>query len=889
MVHYISLSLSLVHTETKNKQALQGQLDNMILDVKKKFSVHSQRVKCIDLHPTEPWMVVSLINGSVYVYNYVTNSDVKQISITSGKPIRSVKFIARKQWIVTACDDSKVRVYNYNTMENIKTWKAHGDYIRAIAVHPTLPYILTASDDHTIRLWDWENNWKSIRRFIGHESYVMSVTFNPIASNAFATASLDRTVRVWSLTCHRPHFTLRGHKCRLNVVAYYQSKDKPYLLSGADDNNIRLWDYQSKKCVMVLRGHSSSVTTIVAHDRLPFIISGSEDGEFRLWDQQTFNCVKVCDYNRGRIWSIGMKKDSTIIAVGYDMGSMIFKLSKETPVITMDHNGNVIWCGNNDTVFSARVSKSVKTTSDGLPVVLINERELSVSDITPQKIEYNSNGGFVSVSDRDQYIVYTSRGWRSRSFGQASGFAWSTEIQRYATQKGSKRILLYYGFKEEKMFKCDFEIKQLFSGALLGVKGDRFIQFYDWIYGKLICHINIDVKQVVWSSNGSQVSISSSKSAFILDYNSGRVCSVVENEAKISSDGISKAFTMRHEISERFKTGVWVDKCFIYTTSHSLNYCIGTHIETIVRLSDKAYILGYIPRYNRVFLSDRHSRVVAYKLNLALINYQTAVLENDFNKAEGNLKFMSEQEMNRTARFLDSNGYLCEALRISRDTEHRFDMAIRLGHRDIAYKEAIVINLPSKWKQLTDLALISGDFGMAIESMWKCKDYSSLLLVYTSRGDQSGLSRLGKVTLHQDIFNIAFSCFYTIGSHSECVDVLVRSGRYSLACMFSRVYIPSRLTALIDLWRSSTRHSRDALLLKQISDPIRHSELFPDYKESLRFCLSNNSRLNSSIASTEYYNDPTIIKCQNEYLIDSFNRIKSNQLSDKSNQQQQQQ
>eukprot|EP00968_Pinguiococcus_pyrenoidosus_P013803 scaffold1247_cov251-Pinguiococcus_pyrenoidosus.AAC.39 len=45
-------------------------------------------------------------------------------------------------------------------MEKIKAWeRAHDDYIRFIEVHPTLPYVLTSSDDLTIKLWDWERNW----------------------------------------------------------------------------------------------------------------------------------------------------------------------------------------------------------------------------------------------------------------------------------------------------------------------------------------------------------------------------------------------------------------------------------------------------------------------------------------------------------------------------------------------------------------------------------------------------------------------------------------------------------------------------------------------------------------------------------------------------------
>ena len=63
---------------------------------------------------------------------------------------------------------SQIRVHNYNTSEKIASFEAHPDYIRAIVVHPTQPFVLTASDDMTIKLWDWEKGWKCMRVFEGN-------------------------------------------------------------------------------------------------------------------------------------------------------------------------------------------------------------------------------------------------------------------------------------------------------------------------------------------------------------------------------------------------------------------------------------------------------------------------------------------------------------------------------------------------------------------------------------------------------------------------------------------------------------------------------------------------------------------------------------------------
>ena len=50
---------------------------------------------------------------------------------------------------------------------------------RHIAVHPTLPYCLTCSDDMLIKLWDWDKGWACTQVFEGHSHYVMQLVFNP--------------------------------------------------------------------------------------------------------------------------------------------------------------------------------------------------------------------------------------------------------------------------------------------------------------------------------------------------------------------------------------------------------------------------------------------------------------------------------------------------------------------------------------------------------------------------------------------------------------------------------------------------------------------------------------------------------------------------------------
>lgn len=52
-----------------------------------------------------------------------------------------------------------------------------------------------------IKLWDWDKNWQCSQVFEGHTHYVMMIVLNPKDNNQFASASLDKTIKVGKQHC----------------------------------------------------------------------------------------------------------------------------------------------------------------------------------------------------------------------------------------------------------------------------------------------------------------------------------------------------------------------------------------------------------------------------------------------------------------------------------------------------------------------------------------------------------------------------------------------------------------------------------------------------------------------------------------------------------------
>eukprot|EP00240_Pyramimonas_obovata_P003366 CAMPEP_0118928502 /NCGR_PEP_ID=MMETSP1169-20130426/5726_1 /TAXON_ID=36882 /ORGANISM="Pyramimonas obovata, Strain CCMP722" /LENGTH=852 /DNA_ID=CAMNT_0006870485 /DNA_START=138 /DNA_END=2692 /DNA_ORIENTATION=- len=803
------------------------------LDIKRKLVQRSDRVKSVELHPTEPWILANLYSGNIYIWNHSTNSLVKSFEVTE-LPVRTAKFITRKQWIVCGADDMFIRVYNYNTSEQVKVFEAHTDYIRCIAVHPTMPYILSCSDDMLIKLWDWEKGWQCTQVFEGHSHYVMQVAFNPKDTNTFASASLDRTIKVWSLGQAVSNFTLEGHEKGVNCVDYFPGGDRPYLISGADDKLVKIWDYQTKSCVQTLEGHSHNVSAVCFHPELPIIITGSEDGTLRLWHSTTYRLENTLNYGLERVWTLAVLKGSNNVAVGYDEGTVMFKIGREEPVASMDSSGKIIWARHNEiqTVNVRSINNDEVVDGERIPLAV---KELGSCDLYPQSLQHNPNGRFVVVCGDGEYIIYTALAWRNKSFGSALDVGWSAETSDFAVRESPSRIKVFKNFQEKKSIRPNFSAEGIHGGPLLSARSNEFVCFYDWAECRVIRRIDVAVKNIYWSDSGDLVTIASEASFYILRYNREVVETfLASGEVLDENEGIEDAFELLYEIPERVRTAVWMGDCFIYNNSEwRLNYCVGGEVTTVFHLDRPMYILGYMASQNRLYLVDREFSVVSYTLLMSAIEFKTLVMRDEVEGAFALLDQIPEDQHSGLARFLEARGLTKEALQVATEPDYKFELAIQLGELAVAQEIAETTGTEAKWKQLGELAMSSGELALAESCLTRACDLSGLLLMFSSTGSAAGMERLAELAKQKGKHNVAFLALFLLHKTEACVQLLCDTGRIPEAAFMARTYLPSRTSEVVGLWRADLEQVNQKAA-EALADPKEYANLFPNFDMALK-------------------------------------------------------
>ena len=323
------------------------------------------------------------------------------------KEVNTARFSPDSRLVVTASDDHTARIWDSAEGRCLFILEGHQNRVKSATFDPEGKRILTASDDHTATIWD-ATNGKPVHVLRAHKAELTGANFSP-NGRFVVTASAD-TARVWDASTGDLIAELKEHSDRVNTAAF--SPDSKFVLTASNDTTARVWDPRTGKPIALLAGHTGSLTS-ASFSPDPDgknVVTASEDGVARIWDATNWSVRAVLKGHEGWVIAAALDERGKVLTAGSDKSTRIWNLA--TPVAQYLSHTDRVKCAEFSPDF-----RFVLTASDDGTAVLSDATELRVVAVLKghsgavNSASFSSDGRLIVTASRDQ----TARIWEANA------------------------------------------------------------------------------------------------------------------------------------------------------------------------------------------------------------------------------------------------------------------------------------------------------------------------------------------------------------------------------------------------------------------------------------------------------------------------------------------
>ncbi|KAL2266419.1 hypothetical protein VTJ83DRAFT_5771 [Remersonia thermophila] len=268
-------------------------------------------------------------------------------------------------WIASGAKDNTARLWRVDPAAGSYTCYAvftgHLESVGAVALpkvvpseaseayknpldHPP-PFLLSGSQDRFVHKREIPRQAQASKapaglKRLAHDKDINALDVSPTGKH-FASASQDKTVKIWDVQTMEVLGILRGHKRGVWTVRFAPLRTPPIqgetggsvsgrgvILTGSGDKTIKLWSLSDYTCLRTFEGHSHNVLKVVwlhmpadeaaAKNRVQFASAGA-DSLVKVWDANTGEAECTLDNHEDRLWTLAVHpKTNTLVSGGSD-------------------------------------------------------------------------------------------------------------------------------------------------------------------------------------------------------------------------------------------------------------------------------------------------------------------------------------------------------------------------------------------------------------------------------------------------------------------------------------------------------------------------------------------------------------------------------------------
>ncbi|XP_070207931.1 pre-mRNA 3' end processing protein WDR33-like isoform X2 [Littorina saxatilis] len=246
------------------------------------LQAHDESVRAMRWSHNDQWMVTADHAG--YVKYWQSNMNNVKMYQGHKEPIRGVSFCPTDSKFATCSDDGTVRIWDFMRCHEEKILRGHGADVKCVDWHPHKSLVASGSKDNQqpVKLWD-PRSGTSLATLHAHKHTVMGLRWN-WNGNWLLTASRDHLLKVFDIRNMKTDLqTFKGHKKEATSIAWHPIHESLFA-SGGSDGSLMFWIVGCDREVGGMEeAHEGMVWSLDWHPLGHILVSGSNDHTTKFW------------------------------------------------------------------------------------------------------------------------------------------------------------------------------------------------------------------------------------------------------------------------------------------------------------------------------------------------------------------------------------------------------------------------------------------------------------------------------------------------------------------------------------------------------------------------------------------------------------------------------
>lgn len=252
------------------------------------------------------------------------------LSSGHSEPVRCMAISPDGQFLVSGSDDRTIKVWNLKEEEELYTLVGHSASVTSVAISPDGETLASGSSDKTIRLWNLKTR-QEIKSIAEHSKSITCVAFHPKKNSVLFSGSSDATVKLWNLETYKVTHTYAKHSNGVTCLAIHPNGKM--LASGSHDCTAIVWPNHT------LTGHSASVLCLAISPDGHTLVSGSNDKEIKVWNLSNGDLLNTLTGHSAPVLSVVISPDGqTLVSGSADKTIKIWNLDTGEKIKTLTNN-----------------------------------------------------------------------------------------------------------------------------------------------------------------------------------------------------------------------------------------------------------------------------------------------------------------------------------------------------------------------------------------------------------------------------------------------------------------------------------------------------------------------------------------------------------------------